>query len=153
MKPTRPDGIDPAARSRARRRALQALYAWQMARAPMQQVIEQFRNEQDMQIADLVYFEDLLRGIETHGEQIDAALQQFLDRTVAEVDPIERAVLRIASYELLHRPDVPYRVVLNEAIESAKRFGSDHGHTYINGVLDKAAAVWRPVEVGHARGK
>jgi len=153
MKPTRPDGIDPAARSRARRRALQALYAWQMARAPMQQVIEQFRNEQDMQIADLVYFEDLLRGIETHGEQIDAALQQFLDRTVAEVDPIERAVLRIASYELLHRPDVPYRVVLNEAIESAKRFGSDHGHTYINGVLDKAAAVWRPVEVGHTRGK
>ena len=153
MKHGRPDGIDPAARSRARRRALQALYAWQMARAPMQQVIEQFRNEQDMQIADLAYFEDILRGIETHGEEIDAALQQFLDRTVAEVDPIERAVLRIASYELLHRPDVPYRVVLNEAIESAKRFGSDHGHTYINGVLDKAAAVWRVAEVGHARGK
>ena len=153
MKPARPDGLDPAARSRARRRALQALYAWQMTRTPMQQVIEQFRNEQDMQIADLAYFEDILRGIETHGEEIDAALQQFLDRTVAEVDPIERAVLRIASYELLYRADVPYRVVLNEAIESAKRFGSDHGHTYINGVLDKAAAVWRVAEVGHARGK
>ena len=153
MKPVRQDGIDPAARSRARRRALQALYAWQMARAPMQQVIEQFRNEQDMQIADLAYFEDILRGIETHGEEIDAALQQFLDRTVAEVDPIERAVLRIASYELLYRADVPYRVVLNEAIESAKRFGSDHGHTYINGVLDKAAAVWRVAEVSHARSK
>jgi N utilization substance protein B len=153
MKPVRQDGIDPAARSRARRRALQALYAWQMAHAPMKQVIEQFRNEQDMHIADLAYFEDILSGIELHGEELDAALQPFLDRTIAEVDPIERAVLRIACYELRHRPDVPYRVVLNEAIESAKRFGSDQGHTYINGVLDKAAAEWRATEVGASRAR
>ena len=74
------------------------------------------------------------------------ALLPFLDRTVEEVDPIERAVLRIAAYELVHRIDVPYRVVLNEAIETAKRFGSEHGHTYINGVLDHAAVEWRPAE-------
>jgi N utilization substance protein B len=70
---------------------------------------------------------------------------------VAEVDQIERAVLRIAAYELRHRIDVPYRVVINEAIETAKRFGSEHGHTYVNGVLDRAALEWRPAEAKHPR--
>jgi N utilization substance protein B len=151
MSRARSDGIDPAARSRARRRALQALYAWQMARAPIAQVIEEFRHEQDMEIADLGYFEDLVRGVERHVAELDPALGEFLDRDMDVVDPIERAILRIAAYELLHRPDVPYRVVINEAIESAKRFGSDQGHTYINGVLDKAAASWRATEVSASR--
>ncbi len=71
--------------------------------------------------------------------------------TIEQVDPIERAVLRIAAYELRHRPDVPYRVVINEAIEIAKRFGAEHGHTYVNGVLDHAAADWRAAEVGAGR--
>ena len=146
MSRARSDGIDPAARSRARRRALQALYAWQMAQAPIAQVIEEFRHEQDMEIADLDYFEELVRGVERHVDALDTALTVFLDRGMDMVDPIERAILRIASYELLHRRDVPYRVVINEAIESAKRFGSDQGHTYINGVLDKAAREWRKVE-------
>jgi N utilization substance protein B len=151
MKHARPDGIDPAARSRARRRALQAVYAWQMSGQAVAQVIEQFRDEQDMEIADLEYFEDLVRGIEAHREQIDTELRRFLDREIAQVDPIERGVLRIAAYELLHRADVPYRVVINEAIETTKRFGADHGHTYVNGVLDKAAASWRADEVTEAR--
>jgi N utilization substance protein B len=151
MKHARPDGVDPAARSRARRRALQAIYAWQMSGQPIAQVIEQFRDEQDMEIADLGYFEDLVRGIDAHREQLDTELRRFLDREIAQVDPIERGVLRIAAYELLHRPDIPYRVVINEAIETTKRFGSDHGHTFINGVLDKAAASWREVEVGESR--
>jgi N utilization substance protein B len=151
MKHVRPDGIDPAARSRARRRALQAIYAWQMSGQPIAQVIEQFRDEQDMEIADLGYFEDLVRGIDAHREQLDTELRRFLDREIAQVDPIERGVLRIAAYELLHRPDIPYRVVINEAIETTKRFGSDHGHTFINGVLDKAAATWREAEVGESR--
>ncbi|MBS0194290.1 MAG: transcription antitermination factor NusB [Proteobacteria bacterium] len=149
----RPDGIDPAARSRARRRALQALYAWQVAHAPIEQVIAQFQHEQDMEVADLAYFEDLVRGVDAHVSELDARLAAFLDRAVETVDPIERAILRIAAYELLHRPDVPYRVVLNEAIESAKRFGSDQGHTYVNGVLDKAAASWRAVEAGASRSR
>ena len=151
MKPQRPDGIDPAARSRARRRALQAIYAWQMSGQPIAKVIEQFRDEQDMEIADLTYFEDLVRGIDKHHEQLDTELRRFLDREIAQVDPIERGVLRIAAYEMLHRPDIPYRVVINEAIETTKRFGADHGHTYINGVLDKAAATWRAAEVAEAR--
>ncbi len=142
----RPDGIDLAARSRSRRRATQAIYAWQISGNSMDNVIEEFRHEQDMEIADLVYFEDLLRGVAKHCAELDASLVPFLDRDMAQVDPIERAVLRLSAYELQHRPDVPYRVVLNEAIEVTKRFGAEHGHTYINGVLDKAAKEWRGTE-------
>jgi N utilization substance protein B len=112
----------------------------------MPKVIEEFRHEQDMEIADLVYFEDLLRGVAEHCAELDAGLAPFLDREVAQVDPIERAVLRLAAYELRYRVDVPYRVVINEAIEVTKRFGAEHGHTYVNGVLDKAAKEWRRAE-------
>lgn len=146
MKHPRPDGVDPHARSRARRRALQAVYAWQLSNTAIEKVIEQFRNEQDMEVADLEYFEDLVRGVASNLGALDEALAAFVDRDIALVDPIERAVLRIAAYELRHRPDVPYRVVINEAIETTKRFGSEHGHTYVNGVLDHAAAEWRKVE-------
>ena len=151
MKSHRPDGIDPAARSRARRRALQALYAWQISNSPIDKVIEQFRAEQDMEIADLEYFEALVRGVEQHADELDAVLSKFIDRTMAQVDPIERAVLRIAGFELRFRPDVPYRVVINEAIETTKRFGAEHGHTYVNGVLDRAAGEWRAQEIQGAR--
>lgn len=139
-------GIDLAARARARRRALQAVYAWQVSGNPMQRVVAQFEHEQEMEVADLEYFKDLVAGVERERAGIDHKLRGFLDREVEEVDPIERAVLRIAAYELLHRVDVPYRVVINEAIEVAKRFGSENGHTYVNGVLDLAAADWRAVE-------
>lgn len=142
----RPEGVDLAARSRSRRRALQAIYAWQVGGNRMIQVIEQFRHEQDMEIADLEYFEDLLRGVEKHLAELDSAIRAHIDREIAEVDPIERAVMRIGAYELRHRPDVPYRVVINEALEVTKRFGADQGHTYVNGVLDKLAGEWRAVE-------
>ena len=151
MKPQRPDGIDPAARSRARRRALQAIYAWQISGGTAQQVLAQFAHEQAHEIADLAYFDDLVTGVMKHVRELDEALQPFLDRTVEEVDPIERAALRIAAYELRHRIDVPYRVVLNEAIDTTKRFGSEHGHTFVNGVLDHAAAAWRTAEFDSAR--
>jgi N utilization substance protein B len=147
-----PSGIDLAARSRARRRALQAIYAWQMSGSSVRAVIEQFRHEQDMQVADLEYFEDLVRGVDAHRAELDAALAPFLDREIEQVDPIERATLRLGAYELKCRPDVPYRVVLNEAVELAKRFGAEHGHTYVNGVLDKLAREWRGTEAG-ARGE
>jgi N utilization substance protein B len=142
----RRDGIDPVLRSRARRRALQAVYAWQLSGAGVRDVIAQFAHEQAREIADLEYFEDLVRGVDAHHEALDEALQPYLDRDVDQVDPIERAVLRIAAFELRMRPDVPYRVVINEAIETAKKFGAEHGHTYVNGVLDRAAAEWRAVE-------
>ena len=147
----RNDGIDPVARSRSRRRALQAIYAWQLSATSEGALIAEFAHEQAHEVADLEYFEDLVRGVLRHVAELDAALAGFIDRTVNEVDPIERAALRIAAYELLHRPDVPYRVVINEAIDSTKRFGSEHGHTYVNGVLDRAAAAWRAPEADVAK--
>lgn len=99
----RPEGIDLAARSRARRRALQALYAWQIGGSRMHAVIEQFRHEQDMEVADLEYFEDLLNGIERHVAAIDEAIKPYVDREVEQIDPIERAALRLATYELKYR--------------------------------------------------
>ena len=149
----RPDGVDPVARSRARRRALQAVYAWQLSGAKVNDVIAQFAHEQAKEPADLEYFEDLVRGVDQHVKDLDQALAPFLDREVDQVDPVERAALRIAAYELRLRPDVPYRVVINEAIETVKRFGAEHGHTYVNGVLDHAAAAWRAVEVGAGRSR
>ena len=147
------DGVDPVTRARARRRALQAVYAWQVSGGNAQQVIAQFAHEQAHEIADLEYFEDLVRGVMQHRAQLDEALQPYLDRAVEEVDPIERAVLRIAAYELMHRIDVPYRVVLNEAIETSKRFGAEHGHTNVNGVLDRAALEWRAAEAGAGKSR
>ncbi|NUS59351.1 MAG: transcription antitermination factor NusB [Lysobacter sp.] len=147
----RRDGVDPVHRSRARRRALQAIYAWQLSGGSSDAIIAQFAHEQAHEIADLVYFEDLVRGVMKNVGEIDGALQEFLDRPVNDVDPIERAALRIASYELRYRVDVPYRVVINEAIDTTKRFGSEHGHTFVNGVLDHAAAAWRTAEFDSAR--
>lgn len=148
----RTDGIDPAARSRSRRRAVQALYAWQMSGNPMAEIIEQFSQEQNMAVADLAYFEDLLKGVVREQTALDEALKPWLDRSIDAVDPLERAVLRMAGYELKYRSDVPYRVVLNEAIETTKRFGTEFGHTWVNGVLDHAARDWRADEYQRAAG-
>lgn len=124
----------------------------QVTGTDVRSLLAQFAHEQAHEDADLEYFEDLVRGVAEHRADLDAALQVHLDRGVEEVDAIERAVLRIATYELRHRIDVPYRVVIDEALRTTKRFGSEHGHTYVNGVLDRAAAEWRAVEVQAGRG-
>jgi len=144
--PRRPDGVNPQLRKRARRRAVQAIYAWQLSGNDMARVVKDFEHEQDMEEADLPYFHALTAGVARERAALDERLQAFLDRPIELVDAIERAVLRLATFELLHRPDVPYRVSLNEAIELTKRFGADQGHTYVNGVLDQAARAWRPSE-------
>ena len=148
-RPVRRDGVDPVLRSRARRRALQAIYAWQISGGNAQSLLAQFAHEQAHEVADLAYFEALIHGVLDSRRELDEALAPFVDRGDMEaVDAIERAVLRVAAYELRYRLDVPYRVVINEAIETAKRFGSEHGHTYVNGVLDRAALEWRKAESG-----
>ena len=139
-------GVDPQLRKRARRRAVQAIYAWQMSGNDMASVLRDFAHEQDMEQADLDYFNALTRGVEKEREGLDEALAPLLDREIEKVDPIERAILRLAAFELRNRPDIPYRVSLNEAIDLAKRFGSDQGHTFVNGVLDQAAKAWRADE-------
>ena len=146
-------GINPASARRAvaRKLAMQALYRWQINASPWQDVVNEFSTEEDMRKADRGYFNQLVTDICGGSEALDAALGTWMDRKPTELDPVERAVLWVGAHELRSAPDVPYRVVINEAIESVKRFGAEHGHTYVNGVLDHAAADWRAVEVGSRR--
>jgi len=145
--PKRRDGIDLTQRRRARVRAMQAIYAWQVMGSNAQTLIEQFAHEQIYETADLAYFESLLRGVLMYCTELDQALLPFIDRSMHEVDAIERAVLRLAAFELQHRLDIPWRVIIDEAVRTTRRFGSEHGHTWINGVLDKAANAWRSAEI------
>lgn len=135
-------------RQRARRRALQALYQWQITLQDADEILGQFRLAQDLSQIDEEYFELLLRGVIDEQQDLDARLQPFLDRPVGQVDMMEQVVLRLGAWELLHSPEVPFRVVLDQAIDLAHRFGAEQGHAYINGVLDKAAKSWRADEVG-----
>ena len=142
-----------AMRRKARSLALQALYSWQMAGQPLSDIEAQLRSdpEYDFDSADGAYFRELLRGVPAHLDEIDEQLKLVLDRAVAEVDPIELAILRIGVFEMTQRVDVPYKVVINEGIEMAKIFGATDGHKYVNGILDKLAPRLRSVEVNAAR--
>ncbi len=134
-------------RSWARRYAMQALYQWQMTRQELGVIDDQFFTDQDMDRADTDYFRELLHQVMTRAAAIDAMLEPFLDRPLVQVDPVEQAILRIAVYELRYRPDIPYKVIINEAVELAKRFGAEQGHRFINGVLDRAAHEIRGQEI------
>jgi len=134
-------------RSWARRLAMQAIYQWQLTDLDPAAIDAQFQADQDMSKADLGYFQELVQQVPARVQDIDAAIDPFLDRPLPQVDPVELAILRIAAYELLQRLDVPYRVVINEAVELAKKFGAEQGHRFINGVLDKAARKLRPQEI------
>ncbi|HKX54481.1 MAG TPA: transcription antitermination factor NusB [Xanthomonadales bacterium] len=133
---------------RARRRALQALYQWQLTGQDAGVILLQFRQTQDFKGVDLAYFEQLVRGVINQQAELDAKLQPFLDRSLQVVDAIEKNVLRIGAWELLNEPQLQFRIVIDEAIDLAHRFGAEQGHAFINGVLDKAARAWRPAEVG-----
>jgi N utilization substance protein B len=135
-------------RSQARKHAVQAIYQWQMAGQDVSDIANQFLEEQDLSSFEIPYFQDLLEGIPTHLEQLDALLKPSLDRAIESVDPVERAILRIGTYELQYKLEVPYRVVINEAVEMAKVFGAEQGHKFVNGVLDQVAKAVRSVEVG-----
>ena len=125
----------PSARRRARECTVQALYSWAVSGNPAEQVELAFVLDQDMDGVDKPYFRKLFRQTVENIETIDFSISPYIDRAFDELDPIETAILRLAVYEL----DVPYKVVINEAIEVAKVFGADESHKYINGVLDKIA--------------
>jgi transcription antitermination protein NusB len=133
-------------RSVARKLALQALYRWQLNECPWQDLIQEFGDADDMPRADREYFQELVAGVWRSREALDAELSSWADRSPSLLDPIEHAILLIGVYELRHRPDVPYRVAINEAVTLAKRFGATDGHKYVNAVLDRAARVLRPNE-------
>jgi N utilization substance protein B len=134
------------ARTVARKLALQALYRWQLNECPWQDLAQEFAADPDMARADADYFGTLIQGVCEQRELLDAALAPLLDRKPVQLDPIEHALLLIGSYELQRRPDVPFRVVINEAVGLARRFGATDGHKFVNGVLDRAARLWRPEE-------
>jgi N utilization substance protein B len=135
-----------AARALARRLAVQALYRWQLNSAPWQDLVSEFTADADMPRADRDYFRGLVQeAIEQHAA-LDLALAPFLSRAAEQLDPVEHAVLLIASVELQHRPQVPFRVVIDEAVGLARRFGATDGYKFVNGVLDRAARAWRPGE-------
>ena len=136
-----------SARTVARRLVLQALYRWQLNQGPWQDLIQEFGPEAQTQRADQEYFRSLIEGICVEHEELDAALTPLLDRKPAELDPIEHATLLIGSYELKHQREIPFRVVLNEAVGLARRFGATDGYKFVNGVLDRAARVWRADEI------
>lgn len=138
MKPKRKDDTGKL-RSRARRRALQALYQWQMAGQDLADIDRQFAEEMDMKEVDLELFRELLYGVPKQCDALDARVQPYLDRPLNQLDPVERAILRLGAYELAERLDVPVRVVINEHVELAKLFGAEQSHKYVNGVLDKVA--------------
>lgn len=136
----------PRERSRARRLALQALYQWQLTGMDAAEVERQFHERDEYRQVDAGYFRELVLKSIAHCAAIDVQLGAFLDRSIDEVDPVERAILRIGAYELGYRPDIPYRVVINEAVDLARKFGAEQGHAYINGVLDRVARVVRGAE-------
>lgn len=134
-------------RSKAREFALQAVYQWQVSGNEIKDIITQFLQEKNQKSFEIEYFQDLLKGVATSLDDLDEALKPFIDRDIEQVDLVERAILRLATYELSQHPEVPYRVVINEAVELAKVFGADQGHKYVNGVIDKLAQKIRAVEV------
>ena len=135
------------ARREARTLAMQALYSWHMAKQPLNEIEAQFRVDNDFSAVDGAYFHEILHGVPRQKSDIDAAFEPLLDRPLDEIDPVELAILRLSTYELRNRVDVPYRVVINEGIELAKVFGATDGHKFVNGVLDKLAPKLRADEV------
>jgi N utilization substance protein B len=139
-----------AARHKARHYATQALYKWHMTGADAAQIEAEFLTEYDMSKVDREYFHDLLHGVVLESEMLNGLFREHLDRTLEELGAVELALLQAGCFELKNRLDVPYRVVLNENVNLAKKFGATDSHKYINGVLDKVARDTRQVEVEQA---
>ena len=138
------------ARSRARRYSMQALYQWDLSGTDLPMIRRQFLEAEDFSRTDQKYFIELLSKLPENVDIIDENISIYLDRPIEQLDPVERAVLRLAVYELLFRPDIPYRVTINEAVQLTKKFGAEQGHAYVNGVLDKAAHTLRAAECSKA---
>jgi transcription antitermination protein NusB len=154
-KPPRPAGKRAAAPKSTRRRsrevALQGLYEWLISGAEAGVIEAHMREQEDFDKIDAAHFDALLHGCIAEAADLDAVLARHVDRKTTELSPVEHGVLMIGAYELKHCIDVPYKVAINEAVELAKSFGGTDGHKYVNGVLDKAAAELRAVEVQAAR--
>ncbi len=135
--------MKPVARRRARECAVQAVYSWQLSQNSISDVESTFLSEQDIKDVDVRYFRELLSGVAANTAELDALMAPYLSRQLSRLGQIEKAILRLALFELSKRIDVPYKVAINEAIDLAKTFGAEDSHKFVNGVLDKVAPVVR----------
>ncbi len=138
--------MKPSPRRKARELAVQAVYSWQVSKNPVNDVEVNFIADNSKRRFDIEYFQLLLRGVTANIGLIDDAIIPYVDRPLDDIDQVEKAILRVAVFELRDCTDVPYRVVINEAIELAKSFAADDSHKFVNGVLDKAVKLIRPEE-------
>lgn len=144
--------LSPARKSgrrRSREFALQGLYQWQLAGTDAATIEQQMSAARGFAKTDRAYFSALLAGAIRESQRLEQSLQPHLDRKCAELSPVERAILLLAAYELENQPEVPYKVVINEAVELAKNYGGTDGFKYVNAVLDKLAADKRPLEIAN----
>lgn len=126
-------------RVRARRCAVQALYQWLLADQPPKEIINEFIADRELVNVDMDYFSLLTRTIPERYQELQEIIQPYIDREWAQIDPVEKCVLLVGAFELTSCPDIPWKVVINEAVSLCKMFGSEDAHKYINGVLDKVA--------------
>ncbi len=134
-------------RTQSRRVALQALYQWQMTNEEVPEIIKQFQEEGLLEGLEFDLFKELLTEVSASAEALDEIYGPYLDRSVARIDPVERAIMRMGAYELQSKIEIPYKVIINESVELAKRFGAEESHKYVNGILDKAAKQLRSAEM------
>jgi len=140
-KPTR------STRRCSRKLAMQGLYQWRVAGGTAEAIEAQLRDGKEFAKTDQDFFSDLLRGALAKAAELEQQIQPYLDRPLKELSPVEFAILLLGTYELAEHPEIPYRAVINEAVELAKTYGGTDGHKYVNGVLDKVAAKLRASEV------
>ncbi|WDE00544.1 MULTISPECIES: transcription antitermination factor NusB [Thalassomonas] len=138
--------MKPSARRKARELAIQAVYSWQISQNDVADIEASFLTENKARRFDIDYFQQLLRGVTANVSSLDEAISPHVDRPLDDIDQVEKSILRTAIYELKDSTDVPYKVVINEAIELAKSFAADDSHKFVNGVLDKAVKLIRPQE-------
>jgi len=135
------------ARGKSRRYAMQAIYQWQMTGDSITDIKQQFFDDNNFSLIDAEYFSELVSGVASSISDLDPLLEKNMPRSVESVDPVERSILRLATYEFVHRLDVPYKVVLNEAVNIAKEYCAENSHAFVNAVLDKVAREVRHIEV------
>jgi len=123
---------------------LQALYQWDLTEQNPEEILQHFIVQHDLSDADEAYFFNLVRQVPLYHQELNAQIEPYLDRDMDSVDPVERSILRIGAYELEYQPEIPTKVILNEAIELAKTFGAEYSYRFVNGVLDKIANRLRP---------
>jgi transcription antitermination protein NusB len=139
------------ARGRSRRLAMQAVYQWQMTGDNITDIKQQFFDDNNMSKMDSEFFSEVVSGVASSISELDPLLEKYMSRSVESVDPVERSILRLAAYEFVNRFDVPYRVVLNEAVNITKEYCAENSHTFVNAVLDRVAKEVRHLEVQSAR--